>query len=163
MVKLAYGLKAHKILLRDQPIMGRNLHLLTMTKFCYNVKKRRVIQNEIMVFHKHLQPTVQSPHSHTKEMWKNMKLQHKCNKVLFMLLERTLSDDFFKGKIHMNLSKDPPFDEFNKVLEQRISTSIDRNPQMGLMCLESHCRVDPLLELDSLKRLWTTLQGMSIF
>ncbi len=43
MVKLAHGLKAHEILLWDQPAMGGNLHLLTMTKFCYNIKKRRVI------------------------------------------------------------------------------------------------------------------------
>jgi hypothetical protein len=28
-----------------------------------------------------------------------------------------LSDDFFKGKIRMNSSKDPPFDEFNEVFE----------------------------------------------
>ncbi len=43
MVKLAHGLKIYEILLWDQPVTGRNLHLLTMTKFCYNVKKRRVI------------------------------------------------------------------------------------------------------------------------
>ncbi len=54
-------------------------------------------------------------------MWKKMKLQHKYNKVLFMLLEKMLSDDFFKGKIHMNPSKGPPFDEFNEVFEQSIS------------------------------------------
>jgi len=60
-------------------------------------------------------------------MWKKMKLKHKYNKVLFALLEKTLSDDFFKGKIHMNLSKDPPFDEFNEVLEEWISRSIDGN------------------------------------
>ncbi len=80
-----------------------------------------------------------------------MKLQHKYNKVLFMLLERTLSDDFFEGKIRMNPSKDPSFDEFNKVFEQWISRSINRNPQMGPMCLKSHYKVDPLLEFNSLK------------
>jgi hypothetical protein len=48
---------------------------------------------------------------------KKMKLQHKYNKLLFALLERTLNDYFFKGKIHMNLSKDPLFDEFNEVLD----------------------------------------------
>jgi hypothetical protein len=80
-----------------------------------------------------------------------MKLQHKHNKVLFAPLERTLNDDFFKGKIGMNLCKDLPSDEFNKVLEHRISRSIDRNPQMGHVHLESHYRVDPLLELDNLK------------
>jgi hypothetical protein len=32
--------------------------------------------------------------------------------VLFAILERTLNDDFFKEKIHMNPSKDPPSDEF---------------------------------------------------
>jgi hypothetical protein len=57
-----------------------------------------------------------------------MKLQHEYNKVLFVLLEMTLSDDFFKEKIHMNPSKDPPFDEFNKVIEEWISRSIDGNP-----------------------------------
>jgi hypothetical protein len=51
------------------------------------------------------------------------------NKVLFMLLEKTLNNDFFKGKICMNSSKDPPSNEFNKVLEQWISRSIDGNPQ----------------------------------
>jgi hypothetical protein len=46
-----------------------------------------------------------------------IKLQHKYSKVLFALLERTFTNDFFKGNIHMNPFKDPPFDEFNKVLE----------------------------------------------
>jgi hypothetical protein len=54
MVKLVHGLKAHEILLRDWLMTRGNPHLLTMTKFCYNIKKRRVIQNVIMVFHKHL-------------------------------------------------------------------------------------------------------------
>ncbi len=98
-----------------------------MMKFCYNVKKRKVIQNEIMFFHEHPQLIAQSPHPYTKEMWKKMK-QHKYNKVLFVLLERTLIDDFFKGNIYMNLSKDPPFDKFNKVSEQWISRSTDGNP-----------------------------------
>jgi hypothetical protein len=34
-----------------------------------------------------------------------------------VLLEKTISDGFFKGKIYMNMSKDPPFDEFNEVSE----------------------------------------------
>jgi len=56
----------------------------------------------------------QSPHPYIEEMWKKMKLKHKYNKILFTLLEKTLNNDFFKAKIHMNLSKDPPFDKFNK-------------------------------------------------
>ncbi len=50
-VKFAHGLKMHEILLWDQLRTGSNLHLLTMVKFWYNIKKRRVIQNKIMVFH----------------------------------------------------------------------------------------------------------------
>jgi hypothetical protein len=49
-----------------------------------------------MVFHKNLQPTMQNPHPYIEEMWKKIKLQHKYNKM-FALLERTLTDDFFKG------------------------------------------------------------------
>jgi len=108
---------AHEILLWDQLATGGNSHLLTMIEFCYNVKKRKVIQNEIMVFNNQLQPMAQNPHCYIEEMWKKIKLQHKYNKVLFALLEKTLIDDFFKGKIHMNPSKDPPFDEFNKVFK----------------------------------------------
>ncbi len=37
--------------------------------------------------------------------------------VLFALLEMTLIDDFFKGKICMTLSKDPPCNKFNKVFK----------------------------------------------
>jgi hypothetical protein len=151
MVKLVHGLKTHKILLQDWPTTKRNPHLLEMKFFCYNIKKKRVIQNEIMAFHRHPQPTVQNPHLYSKEMWKKMKLQHKYNKVLFMLLERTLNNDFFKGKICMNSSKDLPFDEFNEVFEEWISRSAKGNPHMGLVCLESHYRVDPLLELNNLK------------
>jgi hypothetical protein len=71
-----------------------------------------------MVFHRHLQPKVQNPQSYTEEMWKRMKLQHKYSKVLFVLFEMMLRDDFFKGKICMNSSKDPPSHEFDKVLEE---------------------------------------------
>jgi hypothetical protein len=148
MVKLAHGLKVHGILLWDQ-LATRN-NFLTMMEFCYNIKKQRVIKNEIMVFHRHPQLTSQYPQPYIMEMWKKMKLQHKYSKVLFVLLKKKVSNDFFKGKIHMNLSKDPPFDEFNKVLEQWISRSIDGNPQIGRMRLELHYRVDPL-EFDSLK------------
>ncbi len=76
-----------------------------------------MIRNEIIVVHKHFQPMAQSPHPYIEEMWKKMKLQHKYNKVLFVLLDKTLNDDFVKGKIRMNSSKDPPSDEFNKVLK----------------------------------------------
>jgi hypothetical protein len=68
MVKLTHGLKVHQILLRDQPTTRSTPHHLTMMEFCHNVKKWKVIQNEIMVFHKHLQPMVQSPHPHIDEM-----------------------------------------------------------------------------------------------
>jgi hypothetical protein len=51
MVKFAHGLKTFEILLQDRLVTGSNLHLLTTTKFYYNVNKRRVIQNEIMIFH----------------------------------------------------------------------------------------------------------------
>ncbi len=44
----------------------------------------------------------QNPHPYTKEMWKKIKLQHKYNKVLFVILKRNLTDDFFKGKTLMN-------------------------------------------------------------
>jgi hypothetical protein len=45
----------------------------------------------------------QSPHPYIEKMWEKMKLQHKYNKILFLLLKKTLNDDFFKGKFHMNL------------------------------------------------------------
>ncbi len=150
-VKLVHGLKAQEIVLRDQPMTRRDLHFLTMTEFCYNIKKRRVIQNIILVFHRHPQPTPQCPYLYIEDMWKKMKLQHKYSKVLFALLKMTINDDFFKGKIHMNLPKDPPFDEFNKVFEKWISRFAKGNPQMDPTHLKLHYRVDPLLELNSLK------------
>jgi hypothetical protein len=41
--------------------------------------------------------------------------------------------------------------KFNKVLEQWISRSADKNPQIGIMHLKLHYKVDPLLELYNLK------------
>jgi hypothetical protein len=41
MVKFAHGLKVHEILLWDHITMGGNLHLLTMVKICYKIKKRK--------------------------------------------------------------------------------------------------------------------------
>jgi hypothetical protein len=73
------------------------------------------------------------------------------SKVLFALLEMTLNNDFFMGRIHMNPCSDPSSDEFNKVLEDWISRSANENPQIGLVHLKLHYKVDPLLELDSLK------------
>jgi hypothetical protein len=69
-----------------------------MMEFCYNVKKQKVIRNEIMVFHRHPQPTLQNPQPYTEEMWKKMKLEDKYNKVLFALLRKMLSDDFSRGR-----------------------------------------------------------------
>jgi len=67
-----------------------------------------------MIFHNQPQPRAQNSHPYEK-MWKKIKLQHKYNKVLFAQLKRTLIDD--KGKFHMNSSKDPPSNQFNKVFE----------------------------------------------
>ncbi len=130
---------------------GRQLTPLNNDGILLQHQEMEVIRNEIMIFHRHLQPKVQNPQPYTEEMWKKVKLQHKYSKVLFALLEMMLRDDFFKGKICMNLSKDPPFDEFNKVLEEWISRLIIENPQIGLVRLKSHCRVNPLLEFDNLK------------
>ncbi len=80
-----------------------------------------------MVFHKHPQPTTQSSQPYIDKLWKKMKLQHKYNKVLFVPLEKTLSNDFFKGKIHMNPSKDPPFDEFNKFSNRGFQVQLTDN------------------------------------
>jgi hypothetical protein len=50
----------------------------------------------------------------------------------------------------VNPSKDRPSDEFNEVLEQWISNSIDGNPHICPMRLKSHYKVDPFMELDNL-------------
>jgi hypothetical protein len=94
---------------------------------------------------------MQNPQPHIEDMWKKMKLQHKYNKVVFALLKMTLNNDFFKGKIRMNPSMDPPSNEFNHVFKYWISKSTNKNPHIGPMCHESHYRVNPLLEFDSLK------------
>lgn len=51
MQKLVNDLKSHKITMCNRLASGRNPRLLTMAKFCYNVKKKIVIWNEIMVHH----------------------------------------------------------------------------------------------------------------
>jgi hypothetical protein len=50
----------------------------------------------------------------------------------------------------MNPSKDLPSNEFNKVFKEWIPRSINGNPQIDLVHLKLHYRVDPLLELDNL-------------
>lgn len=75
-------------------------------------------------------------------MWKIFKLQHKYNKLLFVLLERIITNDFFKGKSR---------NEFNEVIEHWISRFANKDPQMGLVCFELHYTMDILLELDNLK------------
>jgi hypothetical protein len=130
---------------------GRQLAPLDNDGILLQCQETEVIRNEIMVFHRHLQPKVQNPQPYTEEMWKKMKLQRKYSKVLFALLEMMLRDDFLKGKICINLFKDPPSNEFNEVLEEWISRSIIENPHMGLVRFKSHYRVNPFLELDSLK------------
>jgi hypothetical protein len=69
----------------------------------------------------------QSPHPYIEEIWEKIKLEHKYNKVLFMLLERTLNNDFFKGKIRMNPSKDLSSNDFNEVFEQWTTRFVDKN------------------------------------
>jgi hypothetical protein len=80
-----------------------------------------------MLFLKHLELMAQSPHPCIEEIWEKIKLEHKYNKVLFMLLERTLNNDFFKGKIRMNPSKDLSSNDFNEVFEQWTTRFVDKN------------------------------------
>jgi hypothetical protein len=80
-----------------------------------------------MLFLKHLELMAQSPHPYIEEIWEKIKLEHKYNKVLFMLLERTLNNDFFKGKIRMNPSKDLSSNDFNEVFEQWTTRFVDKN------------------------------------
>lgn len=60
--------------------------------------------------------------------------------MLFLLLERTFIDDFFKRKIKMNPSKDVPSNDFIEVLKQRNFKSNEGQPQMGPIHLETHYR-----------------------
>jgi hypothetical protein len=69
--------------------------------------------------------------------------------MLFFLLERKLIDDFFKRKIKMNPSKDVFFDDFIEVLDQRIFKSNGGQPQMGPIHLETHYRVEHLMNKTS--------------
>ncbi len=80
MQKLMNNLKLQKITMRNYLASGGNPHLLTMAKFCYNVKKKRVIQNEIMVHHNRPQPIVQSPQPYIEVEWKTVKTLHNYNK-----------------------------------------------------------------------------------
>jgi hypothetical protein len=80
-----------------------------------------------MLFLKHLELMAQSPHPYIEEIWEKIKVEHKYNKVLFMLLERTLNNDFFKGKIRMNPSKDLSSNDFNEVFEQWTTRFVDKN------------------------------------
>jgi len=80
MQKLVNNLKLHKITMHNYLASGRNPHLLTMAKFCYNVKKKKMIQNEIMVQHKHPHPIVQSPQPYIEAEWKIVKTLHNYNK-----------------------------------------------------------------------------------
>jgi hypothetical protein len=64
------------------------------------------------------QPIAQNPQPYIEVEWKIVKTLHGYNKMLFLLLERKLIDDFFKRKIKMNPSKDVSFDDFIEVLEQ---------------------------------------------
>jgi len=114
MVKFTHGLKAHEMLLWDWLAMS-NLHLLTMTTFSYNMKKMRVIWNEIMVFHNQYQPTTQNPHPYIKETWK--KSNYNIN-IARCCLNLDFNQWFLKGKDLYDASKDPPSDEFNKVFKQ---------------------------------------------
>jgi hypothetical protein len=80
-----------------------------------------------MVFHKHHQLTAQNPHPYIDEMWEKSNYNI-STKGLFVLLERTLINDFFEGIFFMNPSKDPPFNKFNEVLKLWISRFVDENP-----------------------------------
>jgi hypothetical protein len=62
------------------------------------------------------QPIAQNQQPYIEVEWKIVKTLHGYNKM-FLLLERKLINDFFKGKIKMNPSKDVSFDDFIEVLE----------------------------------------------
>ncbi len=87
------------------------------------------------------QPIAQNPQPYIEVEWKIVKTLHGYNKMLFLLLERKLIDDFFKRKIKMNPSKDVSFDDFIEVLEQWIFKSNGGQPQMAPIYLKTHYRI----------------------
>jgi hypothetical protein len=90
-----------------------------------------------------------------------MKLQHKYNKVLFVLLKRTLNDDFFKGKIHMNPSKDLLSKNLTRFLRNGFQGQLMETHRLAIFASSHIIGSIHSWNLTTLKT-WMVLQGMSM-
>ncbi len=62
MVALVQGLLNHKYMLMERSTkLEREASLKTMSKYCWDYKKRHQICNKVMVFHENLRPACNNP------------------------------------------------------------------------------------------------------
>jgi hypothetical protein len=99
------GLLVKKIILRECPTKGRRLELKFMYEFTRFLKRKAIIQNEIMIHFGHPKPMANNQKPYLDDKWHVLKEKHNLDKM-FYILDSELNDEFYLRKLRLNLSNE---------------------------------------------------------
>jgi hypothetical protein len=69
-----------------------------MYKFTKQLKRKAIIQNEIMIHFGFPKLTANNQKSYSNETWREKKLKHKLDKMFFSILDFELNEEFYTKK-----------------------------------------------------------------
>jgi hypothetical protein len=79
-----------------------------MYEFTKQLKRKVVIQNEIMIHFGFPKSIANSQKPYSDEAWREKKLKHKLDKMFFSILDSTFNEEFYTQKTRLNPSNKAP-------------------------------------------------------
>jgi hypothetical protein len=126
--KLARGFLSKTITFKECPTKEGRPNLKSMYEFKRLLKWKAMIWNEIVIHFGHPKPTTNNQKPYSDNKWHTLKNKHKCNKMVFSILDLELNDDFYTKKLRLNPSYKAPLG-FKWVLKKWIQSGSSKTMQ----------------------------------
>jgi hypothetical protein len=113
-------------------------NLKSMYKFTKKLKRKAVIQNEIMIHFGFPKLIANNQKPYSNEAWREKKLKYKLDKMFFSILNFELNEWFYTKKMRLNPSDKAPSVSFKNTLKRWIESILPKGIAIEYICLDTH-------------------------
>ncbi len=118
------------------------MKLKSMYEVARLLKRKVVIQNELMIHFGHPKSTTNNQKPYLDDKWHTLKENHNLDKMLFFTLDLELNDMFYSKKSKLNPSYEAPPLGFKHYLEKWIQNGNAKDVAVKAILLDSHYKYD---------------------
>jgi hypothetical protein len=121
-----------------------------MYEFTKQLKRKTIIPNEIMIHFGFPKSITNNQKPYSNEAWREKKLKHKLEKILFSILDVTLNEEFYTQKMKLNLSNEALHVGFKIALKRLIKSTTPGGIVTKSILLDIHYMYDRVNDMAKL-------------